>query len=85
MARTWRSLRHSGRAARVPLVAAGDVHMHVRARRQLQDALTAIRLGVPLAQAGARLYPNGERYLREPQRLARLYPRALLEARGGGG
>ncbi|HUL18908.1 MAG TPA: error-prone DNA polymerase, partial [Steroidobacteraceae bacterium] len=53
---------------------------HVRARRQLQDALTAIRLGVPLTQVGARLYRNGERYLREPQRLARLYPRALLEA-----
>ncbi len=46
----------------------------------LQDALTAIRLGVPLMQVGARLYRNGERYLREPQRLARLYPRALLEA-----
>jgi error-prone DNA polymerase len=63
----------------VALLAAGDVHMHVRARRQLQDALTAIRLGVPLAQAGVRLYRNGERYLREPRRLARLYPRALLE------
>jgi len=64
----------------VALLAAGDVHMHVRARRQLQDALTAIRLGVPLAQAGVRLYRNGERYLREPRRLARLYPRALLES-----
>src|SRR5579859_2651773 len=28
----------------LPLVAAGDVHMHVRARRPLQDTLTAIRL-----------------------------------------
>ena len=64
----------------VPLVASGDVHMHVRARRRLQDALTAIRLGVPIAAAGTRLYANGERYLRERARLARLYPRALLEA-----
>ena len=62
----------------VPLVASGDVHMHVRARRKLQDALTAIRHGMTLAQAGARLYPNGERHLRERSRLARLYPPQLL-------
>jgi error-prone DNA polymerase len=64
----------------VALVASGDVHMHVRARRRLQDALTAIRLNLPVAEAGWRLYPNGERYLREPARLARLYPPQLLEA-----
>jgi error-prone DNA polymerase len=67
-----------GRSCSVPLVASGDVHMHVRARRRLQDALTAIRHGVTLAEAGARLYPNGERYLRERDRLARLYPAELL-------
>ena len=54
--------------------------MHVRARRPLQDALTAIRAGVPVAEAGARLYPNAERYLREPERLRRLYPPELLAA-----
>ena len=64
----------------VPLLASGDVHMHVRARRRLQDALTAIRLNLPVAEAGAQLYANGERYLREPERLARLYPPELLEA-----
>jgi error-prone DNA polymerase len=64
----------------VALVASGDVHMHVRTRRRLQDALTAIRLNLPVAQAGWRLHPNGERYLREPARLARLYPPQLLEA-----
>jgi len=62
----------------VPLAASGDVHMHVRERRRLQDALTAIRHGVTLAEAGARLYPNGERHLRERSRLARLYPPHLL-------
>ena len=30
----------------LPLTAAGDVHMHVRERRRLQDALTAVRHGV---------------------------------------
>ncbi|MGH8132255.1 MAG: PHP domain-containing protein, partial [Steroidobacteraceae bacterium] len=64
----------------VPRLASGDVHMHVRARRRLQDALTAIRLRVPIAAVGSRLYPNGERYLREPARLARLYPTELLAA-----
>src|SRR5256885_5779918 len=54
--------------------------MHVRARRRLQDALTAIRLKVPIAKVGLRLYANGERYLRERERLARLYPRELLES-----
>jgi error-prone DNA polymerase len=67
-----------GRDCAVPLVASGDVHMHVRARRRLQDALTAIRHGVTLAQAGGRLHPNGERHLRERSRLARLYPPQLL-------
>ncbi|HKZ74131.1 MAG TPA: error-prone DNA polymerase, partial [Steroidobacteraceae bacterium] len=72
------ALERIGRALGVPLVASGDVHMHVRARRALQDAVTAIRLNVPITKAGWHLYPNGERYLREPARLARLYPPALL-------
>jgi error-prone DNA polymerase len=72
------TLERIGWKLRLPLVASGDVHMHSRARRRLQDALTSIRLGIALAQAGWHLYPNGERYLREPARLARLYPPELL-------
>ena len=67
-----------GDAHALPLTAAGDVHMHLRERRRLQDALTAIRHGVTVAEAGERLHPNGERYLRERTRLARLYPPELL-------
>jgi error-prone DNA polymerase len=74
------ALTRLGTQCAVPLIASGDVHMHVRARRRLQDALTAIRLKTPLSAAGLRLYANGERYLRERARLARLYPRGLLEA-----
>ncbi|MEE8215157.1 MAG: error-prone DNA polymerase, partial [Acidiferrobacterales bacterium] len=62
----------------LPLTAAGNVHMHVRARRHLQDTLTAIRLGTTVRQAGHKLYPNGERHLRRRDELARLYPPALL-------
>ncbi|HYN38273.1 MAG TPA: error-prone DNA polymerase, partial [Rhodospirillales bacterium] len=65
-------------AAGLPLVAAGDVHMHVAERRPMQDTLTAIRLGVPVADAGDALHPNGERHLRTRLRLARQYPTPLL-------
>ena len=71
-------LQRIGRESGLPLVASGDVHMHVRSRRRLQDALTAIRLNVPIAEAGWNLHPNGERYLREPERLVKLYPPELL-------
>ncbi len=60
------------------MVAAGDVHMHVRSRRRLQDVLTAVRLGRPLAQCGHELFPNAERHLRLRVRLAQLYPPELL-------
>ena len=65
--------------AGLPLVAAGDVHMHVAQRRALQDTVTAIRLGVPVSEAGLSLYPNGERHLRERVDLACLYSQELLE------
>ncbi|MDQ6620594.1 MAG: error-prone DNA polymerase [Pseudomonadota bacterium] len=63
-----------GVATELPIVATGDVHMHVRARRALQDTMTAIRLGKPLSQCGYALFPNGERFLRSRGRLGALYP-----------
>jgi error-prone DNA polymerase len=71
-------LRALGHAARIPLVAAGDVHMHVRSRRPLQDTLTAIRLRTTVFETGHALFPNAERHLRHRLRLARLYPPDLL-------
>jgi len=67
-----------GDASNLPLVAAGNVHMHRRARRPLQDVLTAIRLNTSVPAAIAALYPNGERHLRARRVLARLYPPELL-------
>lgn len=64
----------------LPVVAAGDVHMHVRRRRALQDTLTAIRRSVPLHQEPDRLHANGERHLRSRAVLARCYPAPLLTA-----
>jgi len=65
-------------ATGLPLVAAGDVHMHARARRPLQDTMTAIRLRKPIAECGHALHPNGERHLRSRARLASIYPPELL-------
>ncbi|MBA2239353.1 MAG: error-prone DNA polymerase, partial [Lysobacter sp.] len=73
------ALRAIGERLGMPLVAAGDVHMHARSRRALQDTLTAIRHKTTVAQAGHRLFPNGERHLRTPQALAAIYPADLLD------
>ena len=72
------TLRELSVASGLPLVATGDVHMHVRSRKALQDTLTAIRHGVTVAEAGHRLQPNAERHLRTRVALARTYPPALL-------
>jgi error-prone DNA polymerase len=72
------ALQAIGTEIGLPLVAAGDVHMHVRARKRLQDVLTAIRLGTPVARCGQALFPNGERHLRAMGRLAKIYPPELL-------
>lgn len=72
------ALRALSEASGLPLVAAGDVHMHVRGRRALQDVLVALRLKTSVDAAGHALFPNGERCLRSRLRLVRLYPPELL-------
>jgi len=71
-------LIEEGRRLKLPLVATGDVHMHIRARRILQDAVTAIRLGTTIHNAGFALYSNGERHLRSLAVLEHIYPAELL-------
>jgi len=78
--RAWlERLRTIARTSGLPLVAAGEVHMHLRSRRRLQDTLTAIRRRRPIVHCGHALYPNAERHLRQRMRLAQLYPPELLE------
>ena len=72
-------LRELAAATQLPLAAAGDVHMHARSRRPLQDVLAALRVNTTVAEAGAALFANGERHLRSRLALARLYPPELLE------
>ncbi len=65
-------------ALNIPAVACGDVHMHARGRRALQDTMTAIRHHTTVTEAGHRLFANGERHLRTKDALAELYPDWLL-------
>ncbi|MBU2406168.1 MAG: error-prone DNA polymerase [Alphaproteobacteria bacterium] len=60
-------------AAGVPLMATNDVLYHTGERRALQDVLTAIRLNVPVAEAGLELRANAERHLKPAQEMARLF------------
>ena len=71
-------LRQSSELTAVPLVAVGDVHMHLRSRKALQDVLTATRIGKPLTACGHALAPNAEQRLRSRLELAQCYPEALL-------
>jgi DNA-directed DNA polymerase III PolC len=65
---------------RIPLMASNQPLYHHPSRRPLADIVTAIREHVTIAEAGFRLPPNAERYLkdgREMTRLFRDYPRAI--------
>ena len=64
----------------VPVVALGNVVMHVRSRKPLQDTMTAIRVGKPVHECGYDLAPNAEQHLRSRLRLANLYPDDALAA-----
>src|SRR5258706_5793900 len=60
------------------IVATGDVLMHARSRKPLQDTLYATRLKRPVAERGAQLAMNAEQYLRSRSRLRRPYPPARV-------
>ena len=65
-----------------PLLATNDVLFHDAGERDLQHVMTCIREGVPIDQAGRRLLANGERWLKPPAEMARLFadaPDALSE------
>jgi error-prone DNA polymerase len=73
-------LRQIARQTGVRLVAAGNVHMHVRSRKPLHDVLTAIKLGKTVHECGFELQANAEAHLRPRMRLAEIYPADLLRA-----
>jgi error-prone DNA polymerase len=76
----WQRVRQLAQLSHLPLVATGQVLMHVRSRKPLHDVLTAVREGKPVAHCGYALQANAERHLRSRVRLAALYPPELLAA-----
>jgi error-prone DNA polymerase len=74
------ALEFIARSRDVPVVALGEVVMHVRSRKPLQDTMTAIRVGRPVHECGYDLAPNAEQHLRSRLRLANLYPDDALAA-----
>ena len=62
----------------IPLLASGDVHMHIPDRKPLQDVLSAIRMGQSVRLAGRLLQSNREKHLRPVTILEKLFPPALL-------
>ncbi|MBR8310090.1 error-prone DNA polymerase [Burkholderia cenocepacia] len=66
-------IRAAGKRRGVRLVALGDVTMHRRSCKALQDVMTAIRVGMPVAECGYALAPNAEQHLRSRGRIAKLF------------
>ncbi|MBX7166610.1 MAG: error-prone DNA polymerase [Pirellulales bacterium] len=63
-------------AARLRVVAAGDVHFHTPQRQPLCDVLHAVRHGCTVAEAGRRLFPNAQRHLKPLAALRALFAAA---------
>jgi len=65
------------------VIASASPMMHHGKRRRLADVLTAIRLGVPVAQLGRAALANGEQRLRSPDEMRIIfhaYPQAIRAA-----
>jgi error-prone DNA polymerase len=62
-------------AARAILLATNDAQYHVSDRRKLHDVLACIRSGFRIDEAGWRLRAHGERHLKPPTEMARLFAR----------
>jgi error-prone DNA polymerase len=70
-------------ASGVPLLATGDVLYHDASRRMLQDVVTCIAQRTTVAEAALRLERNGERHLKGPAEMARMFaacPAAVARA-----
>lgn len=64
----------------IPMIVTNDVHYHEAERRELQDIMTCVREKCTIYNAGFKLHPNAERYLKpmeEIHRLFRQYPAAV--------
>ena len=82
-ARRLAALQRLAVATGVPLLATNDALYATREQRPLHDIVTCIREGTTLAKAGKRLRANGERYLKPPAEMKRLFcgcPKAIEQS-----
>jgi error-prone DNA polymerase len=70
---TFGDLECISRAFGIPLLATNQVHYHAEHRKALQDVLTCIRHGCTIQEAGFRLFPSGERFIKPPEEMHRLF------------
>ena len=61
------------RALDISLVATNDAYYHIPERAPLQDVLTSVRAGTTIQQLGFKRFQNGERYLKTPAEMHRLF------------
>ena len=66
-------LRQLSTSIGIPLLATNDVRYHDKSRRPLHDVITCIRYNCNLNDAGYRLRPNAERYLKSPEQMHKLF------------
>ncbi|HEV7340359.1 MAG TPA: error-prone DNA polymerase [Sphingopyxis sp.] len=67
----------------IPLLATNDALYATREQRPLHDVVTCIREGTTINDAGRRLHANGERHLKSPQEMQRLFrhaPEAIAQS-----
>ena len=75
----YRYLHDLARRHGLAMTAANDVHYHLPERQRLQEVFTALRLNTTVQRLGDRRFRNDQRHLRPLERLASIYPPALLE------
>lgn len=82
-ARRLVELERLSAATGVPLLATNDALYATIAQRPLHDIITSIREGTTVQKAGKLLRANGERHLKSPAEMARLFkdhPKAIKES-----
>ncbi|MEH6585009.1 MAG: error-prone DNA polymerase [Halioglobus sp.] len=62
----------------IPMVACGDVRMHMAARKPLHDVFTALNHNTSIAQLGRRRLGNSQQHLRSLDKIDSLYPPELI-------
>src|SRR3546814_15162577 len=72
-ARRLAERQHLSAATGVPLLATNDALYATAAQRPLHDIITCIREGAAIQKAGRLLRANGERHLKAPEEMARLF------------